>query len=60
MKKIENGSNSQDIVNSKDYVYVNKIDNVFISDVDFRLENVSLDDIKDIFDISKINITLVV
>ena len=57
---IENGSNSQDIVNSKDYVYVNKIDNVFISDVDFRLENVSLDDIKDIFDISKINITLVV
>lgn len=52
---IENGSNSQNIVNSKDYVYVNKIDNVFISDVDFRLENASLDDIRDIFDISKIN-----
>lgn len=52
---IENRSNSKDIVNNKDYVYVNKIDNIFISDVDFRLEKASLDDIRDIFDVGKIN-----
>ena len=48
------------MVNSQDYVYVNKIDNIFISDVDFRLEKAFLDDIRDIFDVSKINITLVI